>query len=225
MPVYNEERFVEQSARRVLKANTCALELELIIVNDGSTDGTAVVIDAVAKEDCRVRVFHQPKNMGKGAALRRGFREAAGEIVLVQDADLEYDPIDYPLLLSPLLDGRADVVFGSRFLGGPHRVLYYWHSVLNKFLTHLSNITTNLNLSDIEVGYKVFKREILEKINLRSDRFGFEPEITAKVARTKCRLYETPISYSGRSYQEGKKIGWKDGVQALYFIFRYAWID
>jgi glycosyltransferase involved in cell wall biosynthesis len=225
MPVYNEAPFVAQAARRVLKADTCGLELELLIVDDGSTDATAVVVAELAQEDERVRVLHQPMNMGKGAALRRGFREATGDIILVQDADLEYDPADYPILLRPLLDGRADVVYGTRFLGGPHRVLYYWHSVLNKILTHISNMTTNLNLSDVEVGYKVFKKDIILKIQLRSDRFGFDPEVTAKIARTKCRIYETPISYSGRSYQEGKKIGWKDGVQVLYSIFRYAWLD
>ena len=225
MPVYNEVQFVAQAARRVLKADTCSLELELVIVNDGSTDGTAAAIDALTKEDARVRVYHQPRNMGKGAALRRAFDEATGHIVLVQDADLEYDPADYPILLKPLLDGRADVVFGSRFLGGTHRVLYFWHSVVNRFLTLLSNVTTNLNLTDIEIGYKAFRADIIKGIKLRSNRFGFEPEVTAKVARCGARVYETPVSYSGRSYAEGKKIGWKDGVTALYCILRYAWVD
>lgn len=225
MPVYNEEQFVARATRRVLEANTCGLELELVIVNDGSTDGTGLVLNQVCQANGRVRVFEQPCNMGKGAALQRGFQELTGDIVLVQDADLEYDPADYPNLLQPILDGRADVVYGSRFLGGPHRVLYFWHYVANKALTTLSNVTTNLNLSDMETGYKVFRAEVIRKITLRSKRFGFEPEVTAKVARLGCRVYETPTSYSGRSYAEGKKIGWKDGVQALYCILRYAWKD
>lgn len=225
MPVYNECQFVEQAIARVLKANTCGLEVELVIVNDGSTDGTAGVLESVAKKDPRIRLFHQQTNIGKGAAMRRGFAESTGNIIIVQDADLEYDPSDYPLLLTPMLDGRADVVFGSRFLGGTHRVLYFWHSVMNKFLTLLSNVTTNLNLSDIEIGYKAFRSDIIKNITLRSNRFGFEPEVTAKVARAGARVYETPVSYSGRSYAEGKKIGWKDGVQALYCILRYAWVD
>lgn len=225
MPVYNERQFVDKAIARVLTADTCGLELELVVVNDGSTDGTTEVLEAIAKTDARIRLFHQPKNMGKGAAMRRGFAEATGDFVIVQDADLEYDPADYATLLTPLLDGRADVVFGSRFLGGTHRVLYFWHSVGNKILTTLSNMTTNLNLTDMEVGYKVFKREILQRLMLRSNRFGFEPEITAKIARTKCSIYETPVSYSGRTYAEGKKIGWKDGVQAIYCILRYAWVD
>lgn len=225
MPVYNEQSFVARSIQRVLEADTNGLELELIVVNDGSTDGTAETLDNLSRQNGCIRVFHQSHNMGKGAALRRGFAEATGDIVLVQDADLEYAPTDYPELLEPILDGRADVVYGSRFLGGPHRALYYWHYVANKFLTTLSNMTTNLNLSDMETGYKVFRTEVLRQIRLRSNRFGFEPEVTAKVARLGCRVYETPISYSGRSYAEGKKIGWKDGLQALYCILRYAWLD
>ena len=225
IPAYNEEKTVHQIIQRVLAANTLEMDLEIILVNDCSTDRTLEVVNEIAGSYPQVKVFDQPINMGKGAALRRGFAEAKGDIILIQDADLEYDPVDYPILLTPILDGRADVVFGSRFLGGPHRVLYYWHFLANKSLTTLSNITTNLNLSDMETGYKVFRSEIIHAIQLRSNRFGFEPEVTAKVARSGCRIYETPISYSGRSYAEGKKIGWKDGIQAIYTILRYAWFD
>ena len=225
IPVYNEEKTVHQIVQRVLAAEILGMELEIIIVNDCSTDQTTSVVNEITNRYPQARAFTQPVNMGKGAALRRGFSEAKGEIILIQDADLEYDPIDYPILLTPLLDGRADVVYGSRFLGGPHRVLYYWHFLANKSLTTFSNITTNLNLSDMETGYKVFRSEVIRAIRLRSNRFGFEPEFTAKVARLGCRIYETPISYSGRSYAEGKKIGWKDGIQALYCILRYAWLD
>jgi glycosyltransferase involved in cell wall biosynthesis len=196
------------------------------VVDDGSTDGTSDRLrTGVEARDARVRVLHQERNRGKGAALRRGFAEARGAVVLVQDADLEYDPRDYPALLEPILSGRADVVYGSRFLGGPHRVLYFWHSVGNWFLTCLSNLFTDLNLTDMETCYKAFRREVIQGIPLRQDRFGFEPEITAKVARRGWRIYEVPVSYAGRSYAEGKKIGWKDGVHAIWCILRYAWAD
>jgi glycosyltransferase involved in cell wall biosynthesis len=171
--------------------------------------------------DPDARVLFQPKNMGKGAALKAGFAAATGDIVLVQDADLEYDPAEYPALLAPILDGRADVVYGSRFLSGPHRVLLFWHSVGNKILTAFSNMVTNLNLTDMETCYKVFRREVLAGMTLKSGRFGFEPEFTVKVAKLKCRIYEVPISYSGRDYAEGKKITWKDGLAALWHILRY----
>ncbi len=222
IPVYNEERYIECVIERVLKADVSDLQKEIIIVNDHSTDRTGEILANLAARHEVIHIYNQPVNMGKGAALRRGFDEASGDIILIQDADLEYDPVDYPDLLAPILDGRADVVYGSRFLGGPHRVLFFWHQVANVFLTLLSNITTNLNLSDMETGYKVFRSEVLRSIRLRSNRFGFEPEVTAKIAKLGCRIYETPISYSGRSYQEGKKIGWKDGFQAIGSILRYA---
>jgi glycosyltransferase involved in cell wall biosynthesis len=225
IPAYNEECYLAKAVARVLAADTLGLELEVIVIDDCSTDSTPKVLADITTQEARVRGFRQPVNMGKGAALRRGFNEARGELFLVQDADMEYDPADYPTLLKPVLDGRADVVYGSRFIGGTHRVLYYWHSVGNHFLTTLSNMTTNLNLSDMETGYKLFKAEVIRGLQLKSDRFGFEPEVTAKVARGGWRVYETPISYSGRSYAEGKKIGWKDGFQAIYSILRYAWKD
>jgi len=236
IPVYNEKNTLQEILRRVLDAT---VRREIIIVDDCSTDGTRQMLEnmAVAKargerevaatdgglpvEVSDLCIYFQEKNCGKGAALRRGFAEATGDIVLVQDADLEYDPLDYPQLLEPILDGRADVVFGSRFLSGPQRVHYFWHYVGNRFLTLLSDIFTNLNLTDMETCYKVFRRETLEGITLRSQRFGFEPEITAKVAKKKARVYEVPISYAGRSYEEGKKITWKDGFQALWCIVRY----
>jgi glycosyltransferase involved in cell wall biosynthesis len=225
IPVYNEVRWVETVLERVTGAERSGCALEVVVVDDASTDGTAALLRELAPRHPQVRVLFQPANRGKGAALRRGFEAATGDIVLVQDADLEYSPEDYPTLLRPILDGRADAVFGSRFLGGPHRVLYYWHSVGNWFLTTLSNMFTNLNLTDMETGYKVFRAEVLRKIRTRQDRFGIEPEITAKVARTGARIYEVPISYAGRSYQEGKKIGWKDGVKALWCILRYGLAD
>lgn len=224
IPVYNERDRVGRVIEKVLQANTLGLEKELIIVDDGSTDGTRQVLATYEGLE-NVRIFYQERNRGKAAALRRGFAEVSGEIVLVQDADLEYDPENYPALLRPILEDKADVVYGSRFLGGPHRVLLFWHSVANKILTTLSNMFTNLNLTDMETGYKVFRTEVLRRLRLRSSRFGFEPEVTAKVARMGCRIYETPISYYGRTYAEGKKIGWKDALQAVYCILRYAFWD
>jgi glycosyltransferase involved in cell wall biosynthesis len=218
IPVYNEKDTVLELIRRV-RAVALPLEREIIIVDDFSTDGTRDLIRGL--EDPDARVLFQPKNMGKGAALKAGFAAATGDIVLVQDADLEYDPAEYPALLAPILDGRADVVYGSRFLSGPHRVLLFWHSVGNKILTAFSNMVTNLNLTDMETCYKVFRREVLTGMTLKSGRFGFEPEFTVKVAKLKCRIYEVPISYSGRDYAEGKKITWKDGLAALWHILRY----
>ncbi len=222
IPVYNEEKTIETIVNKVRAANASGLQKEIVVVNDCSVDGTKAVLDRLMSHD-DVRIFHQEKNRGKGAALRRGFAEASGDIVLIQDADLEYSPEEYPLLLKPILDGDADVVYGSRFMGSaPHRVLYFWHSVGNKFLTLLSNMLTNLNLTDMETCYKVFTREALSQVTLCEDRFGFEPEITAKIAKIpNVRIYEVGISYKGRSYAEGKKIHWKDGVRAVYCIFKY----
>ncbi len=227
IPVYNEERWLAELVRRV---QAVEIPKELILVNDFSKDGTAAILAQLEKQYDNVRVFHQPKNMGKGAALREGFKHCTGDLVIVQDADHEYDPAEYPKLIQPILDGRADVVIGSRFIGESHRVLYYWHSVGNKVLTTLSNWFTGLNLTDMETCYKVFKREVIQGMKLRSNRFGFEPEVTAKIARRRkgqppWRVYEVPISYSGRTYEEGKKIGMKDGFQALYCIFRFWLAD
>lgn len=218
IPVYNEVGTLASIVRRV---QAVALEKEIIIVDDCSTDGTTDVVRQLAAHS-DVRALYHQNNQGKGAALRTGFAAATGDVVIVQDADLEYDPDEYPKLLKPILDGKADVVFGSRFMGGEsHRVLYFWHYVGNKLLTYLSNCCTNLNLSDMETCYKAFRREILQAIVIEESRFGFEPEITAKVAKTRCRVYEVGISYSGRTYEEGKKIGWKDGVRAFWCILKY----
>jgi glycosyltransferase involved in cell wall biosynthesis len=199
------------------------LDIELLCVDDGSTDASREILERLEARHSQIRVFLQPKNMGKGAALRRGIQESIGDFVIIQDADLEYDPADYQLLLRPLIEGKADVVYGSRFLGsGPHRVLYFWHSVGNWILTLLSNALTNINLSDMETCYKVFRREVIQSIPIEENRFGFEPEITVKVAKRNLRIYEVGISYWGRTYEEGKKIGWRDGVRALICLMKYT---
>ena len=217
MPVYNEAATVAKAVERVRAA---APESEIIVVDDGSTDGTKDRLDAIEPREMLV-ILRQAPNRGKGAALRMGFEAASGDVILIQDADLEYSPLDYARLLEPILNGEADVVYGSRFLGGPHRVLFFWHYVGNKFLTLLSNMLTNLNLTDMETGYKVFRREVIESIRLKSNRFGFEPEVTAKVARKKWRVYEVPVQYHGRTYEQGKKITWKDGALAAFYIIWY----
>jgi glycosyltransferase involved in cell wall biosynthesis len=227
IPVYNERHTLFEIIRRVLNAPV-DLDQEIILVDDHSNDGTQELYTQLEKQfpNAQIRLFKHTTNQGKGAALRTAYSQVRGDIVIVQDADLEYDPNDYPKLLKPILDGRADVVYGSRFVGGDeHRVLYFWHSVGNKFLTLLSNMCTNLNLTDMETCYKVFRSEVIQSIRLRSNRFGIEPETTAKVARGGWRVYEVGISYSGRTYEEGKKINWKDGVKAVFSIIRYAIAD
>jgi glycosyltransferase involved in cell wall biosynthesis len=218
MPCYNEERTIRECIESVLSSSWVG---QLVIVDDGSTDETREILKAISSD--RVKVILQEKNGGKGSALRTGFQAATQEYVVVQDADLEYDPSEYGRLLAPLLENKADVVFGSRFKGSDaHRVLYYWHSVGNKFLTLISNMFTNLNLTDMETCYKCFRREIIQSIDLKENRFGIEPELTGKIASGKWRLYEVGISYSGRTYEDGKKIGWKDGIRAIYCIIKYC---
>ncbi len=224
IPVFNEKDTLPVILDVVKKADTLGMEKEIIIVDDGSTDGTREWIKENTKDEGNIKTLFHDKNMGKGAALKNGFGIAAGDIILIQDADLEYDPRDYPLLLTPILEGKADVVYGSRFQGeGPHRVLYFWHYVANKFLTILSNCLSNLNLSDMETCFKVFRKEIIQEIQpkLKSRRFGIEPEITARIAKLRCRIFEVGISYSGRTYEEGKKIGFKDALEAIWCILRF----
>ena len=230
VPVYNEERTLEEVVRRV-----CDFQIpkEIILVDDASKDESRNILTRLQEENARVKdplnqikVFFHPVNQGKGAALKTALSHVAGDIVIVQDADLEYDPKDYPSLLAPIQAGQADVVYGTRFAGGgAHRVHFFWHSMGNRMLTLLSNMLTNLNLSDMEVGYKIFRAEVLKGIELKSKRFGFEPEITVKLAKKGCRFYEVPISYHGRTYEEGKKITWKDGVAALYYMIRFRLAD
>ncbi len=222
IPVYNEFGTIKEIVSRV---QAVPLEKEIIIVDDFSTDGTHERLKEIVQGQEHVKVLFHSSNQGKGAALQTGFKSAIGDIVIIQDADLEYDPGEYPKLLEPILDGRADVVYGSRFLGGPHRVMFFWHYVGNKFLTLMSNTLTNLNLTDMETCYKVFRRQILKDIILKSKRFGFEPEFTVKVAKNGFRIYEVPISYSGRSYSEGKKITWKDGIVAIFTMLWFRFFD
>lgn len=219
IPCFNEYRFIREIVNAV--ESSCFPNKEIIIVDDCSNDGTREILKSEIETKVNKVIYHQ-KNMGKGAALRSGFQIAKGDIIIVQDADLEYNPSEYPKLIKPILDGDADVVYGSRFIGSEaHRVLYFWHMLANKILTLISNMFTNLNLTDMETGYKCFRKEIIKKIDIKENRFGFEPEITAKVAKLKCRIYEVGISYSGRTYGQGKKIGWKDGVRAVWCIVKY----
>lgn len=230
IPAYNEATTIRQVVHTVLQADTGSTRKEIVIVDDCSQDGTRDVLKALEQElsssggDSIKLVFHD-HNRGKGAAVRTGIQNAGGDLVLIQDADLEYDPADYPVLLAPILSGRADAVFGNRFHGGIHRVLYFWHYQANRALTLFCNMLTDLNLSDMEVGYKLFKRGIFDRITLKSNRFGFEPEVTIKTARLGCRIYEVPVSYHGRTYAEGKKIGWKDGIAAIFHMIKYRFFD
>ena len=223
MPAYNEEATIEAAVKALSEV---PLNIELIVVNDGSRDGTAALVDRLRDEGLIQQVIHQPENRGKGAAIRAGIQAATGHVIVIQDADLEYDPQDFENLLNPILSGKADVVYGTRFYGGgPHRVLFFWHYLGNQILTLFSNLLTNLNLSDMEVGYKAFRSEVLKSIQIKSNRFGFEPEITVKIAKGGFRVYEVPISYYGRTYKEGKKITWKDGIAAFYYLLRYRLKD
>ena len=220
VPVFNEKDTLEELIEAV--RNSPVEDLEIIVVDDCSTDGTRGLLQERIAPLVDKVLYHE-QNMGKGAALRTGFKAVTGDCVVVQDADLEYDPEEYPLLMQPIIDGKADVVYGSRFMGaGPHRVLYFWHYMGNRFLTLCSNMFTNLNLTDMETCYKMFRREIIQNVDIEENRFGFEPEVTSKIARMNCRIYEVGISYHGRSYEEGKKIGWKDGVRAIYAILKYG---
>ena len=229
VPVFNERKTLVEVLRRVAAT---PYEKEIVVVDDGSSDGTRELLDSVVEDPgafglsgVTLRAFFHGENMGKGAALRTGFTQVGGDVVLIQDADLEYDPRDYAAMLQPIVEGKADVVFGNRFHGGSHRVLYFWHYVGNRVVTTMANMITNLNLADIEVGYKVFRRDVLDRIRLRSRRFGCEPELTVKVAKLGCRVYEVPIAYHGRTYAEGKKITWKDGLAALYSLLRFRFRD
>ena len=222
MPVYNEEKLVETSIRRL---HSIGLNAELVCVEDHSTDNTRAVLTRLKEEGLIHQLVLQPRNMGKGAALRTGVQAATGDVIVILDADLEYDPADIPVLLEPIAQGKADVVFGSRFLGGPHRVLYFWHRLGNGVLTLMSNMFTDLNLTDMETCYKMARADLFKSLPLKSDRFGIEPEMTARFAQAQARIYEVPISYDGRTYAEGKKIGWKDGVAAFWHIFRSNVLD
>jgi glycosyltransferase involved in cell wall biosynthesis len=221
IPAYNEVKTIRDIVALV---RSVPYEKEILIVDDCSKDGTQTILKEMENEP-DIRVFYHTVNRGKGAALRTAFERVAGDIVIIQDADMEYDPSEYGILIEPIISGKADVVYGSRFLGGPHRVLYFWHSVANRLLTLFSNMMTNLNLTDMETCYKVFRSDVLKDIRLSSNRFGFEPEITAKIAHQGAKIYEVPISYNGRRYSEGKKIGWKDALSAFYFIIKYRLMD
>jgi len=222
IPSYNEDKTLEEIIHKIKAADIGKIEKEIILVDDGSSDNTIDILKNKI-EPIVDKIIYQEKNMGKGAAVRTGFKHTTGDLIIIQDADLEYDPQEYKILLKPILDGNADVVYGSRFLGGrPHRVHMFWHKIGNSFLTTLSNMFTNLNLTDMETCYKVFKKEIINSFKIEENRFGLEPEITAKIARIKCRIYEVGISYYGRGYDEGKKINWKDGFRAIYVILKYG---